>query len=158
MSNEKKLPDWTHVPEWANYRTIDANGDLFYHKEKPYIFTDQWLSDGEYLFCGKVTPFDGWDRFVERRPEPQTQDNEPPQINQPVNGEWFIYMGFQFHKKSETFIIPAMRGGYNYDIEVDSQFVAIRDIEKGYVTILHDTEYHGAITQEKVLHTLMLFN
>lgn len=89
MSNEKKLPDWTHVPEWANYRTIDANGDLFYHKEKPYIFTDQWLSDGEYLFCGKVTPFDGWDKFIEQRPEPQTQDKEP------VTWEWLQSVGFK---------------------------------------------------------------
>ncbi len=165
MSNEKKLPDWdtnnywAKAPEWAMWRAKDKDGHVFYYSSKPIQKELNWDSihgsSCEYGY--RIFDAIDWRESLERRPEPQT-DNEQPQINQPVNDEWFISMGFQFHKKSETFIIPAMRGGYNYDIEVNAQFIALRDIEKESVTVLHDTMYHGAITQEKVLHTLMLFN
>ena len=36
---------WEDAPEWAEWAAMDKDGSWWWHRERPDIFTDCWLSN-----------------------------------------------------------------------------------------------------------------
>ncbi len=50
-------PDWSRVPSWAKYYTMNKSGRWLAHETSPYQFKDGWKSDG---MCREI----GWQEIV----------------------------------------------------------------------------------------------
>lgn len=67
----KQLPIWKDAPEWANWRAVDANGDLFYYEKEPFHGNDEWyvrVVESKSEFAGTFDVVD-WQNSLECRPE-----------------------------------------------------------------------------------------
>ncbi len=59
-------PNWKDAPSWANYLSMDMDGDWYWYENKPSAGNIDWLSDG-----GLSVPFSSieWSETLESRPE-----------------------------------------------------------------------------------------
>jgi hypothetical protein len=61
--------NWDEFPEWANYATTDADGDLFVWSHKPKIGFAGWrFAIGSFWFIKKCDADENWRDSLEQRP------------------------------------------------------------------------------------------
>ena len=52
-----------YVPEWARYRAVDLNGDIFLYETEPVIRqapASRWCATGRTYFCGNLGNSADW--------------------------------------------------------------------------------------------------
>lgn len=73
MANNKKLPDWSTAPEWANWRAADADGVVWYYGKKPSLGPLVWFWEDCRIDRIGEFEIEDWQNSLEQRPE-----NTPP--------------------------------------------------------------------------------
>lgn len=66
--NPRPAPNWDNAPDWANYWTVDADGEAIWRKNKPEIHEDidVWVSMGREKSDTAIVP--DWRERIEERP------------------------------------------------------------------------------------------
>ena len=69
-----KIPDptgWENLPEWAMYKTMDKDGEVWIWANEPTQKIDEWNEDsGRWGFVGNIKNPGGydWTKMIEARP------------------------------------------------------------------------------------------
>lgn len=90
----KPLPPWSEMPDWAMFRAVDCDGELYGYEKEPLITRNAFilLSDAPVRIRSMGFGYDptNWQNSLEARPETQDAPELVPEVYRIIESEFCI--------------------------------------------------------------------